>query len=117
MKTKLVLIAVLAFGPVALSAAEVRATPSLAAEETQKLEKFMVTGSLESPLEETTKLDKFMVTGSLESPQVDVTKLDKFMVTGSLESPQVDVTKLDKFMVTGSMASETSVKRRYANKR
>jgi hypothetical protein len=109
MKTKYALIAALALGSVAFATEEtstraLAATPSTAAAESpQKLEKFMVTGSLATPADAPQKLDKFLVTGSLATPTDAPERLEKFMVTGSLATPADAPEKLEKFMVTGSM--------------
>ena len=115
MKTKIALFAALVLGPVAFASEEIKATPSSQGEP-QRLEKFMVTGSLENDSPDVERLEKFMVTGSLENPPGEVEKLEKFMVTGSLENSPGEPQKLEKFMVTGSMAVEP-MKRRYPNKR
>lgn len=54
MKTKLAFLAARSLGSVALFA-----------EETTKMEKFMITGSLAEPPGSTQKLEKFLVTGSM----------------------------------------------------
>ena len=112
MNTKSVLLAALSLGAVAFAQAQsaapaVKATPSAqaAAEIPQKLDKFMVTGSMAEPKAEAEKLEKFMVTGSMAEPQGKAEELPKFMVTGSLAEPTGETAKLDKFMVTGSMAA------------
>ena len=56
------------------------------------------------------KLEKFMVTGSMAEPQGKAEELPKFMVTGSLAEPAGEATKLEKFMVTGSMAAPRQAK-------
>ncbi len=95
MNTKSVLLAALSLGAVAFAQAQsaapaVKATPSAqaAAEIPQKLDKFMVTGSMAEPQGKAEELPKFMVTGSLAEPTGETAKLEKFMVTGSMAAPR-----------------------------
>jgi hypothetical protein len=119
MKNKLILLATLVFLPAAFAveagnpAQPVAATGSLDSAPSQKLEKFMVTGSLEAPASQPAQLEKFLVTGSLEEPAGETKALEKFMVTGSLEDPADGTAKLEKFMVTGSRESRPMIKLRH----
>ena len=109
MKTKIAFLTALTLGSVAFAADSTATAPNLAPtpstvpDSPQKLEKFMVTGSLAEPADPPQKLEKFLVTGSLADPADAPQKLEKFLVTGSLADPVDGPQKLEKFLVTGSM--------------